>query len=342
MKIAVNTRLLNLPHHTGIQNYICELVKNLKVIDEHNHYEFLGREVPNTLVQNIFFDSWEVRKKLAGCDIYHSPSMVLPAGKKICKYVVTIHDLGFKMHPEIGRTIDKLYFDLAVRRARDMADVIITDSEAVKDELKRFYNIAGERIVPVTLGVSDYFSRKESGEYISKIKRKYGLVDKMIILANSVHSARKNTVRLLEAFDLVCKKREDAVLVISGNLGLIKDVNRKNVLLLPYMPRRELRSLYQIADIFVYPSIYEGFGLPILEAKASGAKVLASDIPVVRELIREKEWLFDPLDTGDIGAKLVKTLMDNRKTGMSGHQICEKYSWLNTAMKTLSIYNSLR
>lgn len=350
MKIGVNERLLAEGQQTGIQNYIANLYQQIQLMDERNQYLFFGNKFKGKAFDKVFFDLYGIRKELVGkkIDIYHSPSLTLPIGSKLCRYVVTVHDLGFKVLPQLGKRSDRIYFDFVLNNIKKQADMVVTDSEIIKEEVMHYYNINETRVKIVPLGIDEFFQKRESAIYLSRIAKKYDLNQKRVIFMNGAHSPRKNVPSAIEAIKRLSESCRDLLLVISGDIHS-RYLNEKlknggEIHSLPYVTKRELRALYQASDLFLYPSLYEGFGLPILEALASRTKVLASNIGAVKEIINKPEWLFDPMDIKGMVDKIQYALENgagDKDFNKVRDRVLEKFTWKKSAKAMIDLYSNL-
>ncbi len=348
MKIGINWRLVDQNQPTGVQNYTTNLYKTIKYIDKNNEYIKLSSNLPDNLMFNSYFDNWKIKSKLKKVNLYHSPAITLPLGQKVCFYVCTIHDLAFKAFPHWGSKLFLSYYDFTVKNALKKADTIIVDSKFTRTELKKYYDTKGVDLKIIPLGVNRYFFEKESKIYLNKVKKKYNLTRKQVIFANSAHSQRKNVVSLIKAFKQT-NLPKDVVLLIAGYKNkpdyLTSDLSNQ-IFPLGYLPKREIRAIYQICDLFVYPSVYEGFGLPILEAMASNAIVLTSNIPPLQELVPNKKLRFDPRDINQISRKINYYLAisseDEKKIKKEYRSILEEHQWEKTAKKTLNVFKKFK
>lgn len=343
MRVGINTRLLDGLHNTGIQNYILSLQEGFE--KEGVDWVGLGSET-GARWGSVWFDHWGVRDliKKEEVDVYHSTSLSLPVGRKLCPYVVTVHDVGFRSLRQWASGKEKVYFEMVLRNSKRKADVVVVDSESVRQELMKYWGWDEESIRVVGLSADEYFGEKESGGYIKKISKKYGVGDKKVVLISGAHSRRKNVKKVVEALEVY--KRE-TVLVITGLVD--KDVEigeREWVRKRGYVEKRELRALYKLADCLVYGSVYEGFGLPVLEAMEAGCLVAGADIGPVREILGEGyEWLFDPWRRSDI-RRVVGEVMGvgekrERQIKQGYRQRLERYKGEKMIREMRSIYESV-
>jgi len=352
MKIGVNTRLLQEKYYTGIQNYIESLYQEINKIDKKNKYVFLKNHYGNSPLKNVFYDNFLIKKQIkkSHIDLFHAANTVLPLGAKNCRYLTTVHDLGFKAFPKMSKKANIVYLDFAFKNIAKKADLIVTDSFAVKREIKKYYHIKESRLKVVPLGVDNFYFKKESKKYLEKTKKQYHLSNQKVIFTNSAHSNRKNIGLLIKMFTNNRNYFKNTRLIICGLINkdafqeIIKNKKENNILLLGYVPKRKLRAFYQITNIFIYPSLYEGFGLPLLEAMASGTLTLASNIPVFREIIPDNNFLFDPLKANDVfeKAKYYLNIGSLKKESLikKYKKILKSFTWPKTAKKMINIFDS--
>ncbi|MDP3093541.1 MAG: glycosyltransferase family 1 protein [bacterium] len=354
MRIGVNAKLLREKYHTGIQAYISNLYKAIVSADKDNEYFFLDDGLGSSRLLNVFYNNLLVRNQIKKIkiDIFHAANSILPLGPKGCCYVSTIHDLGFKTIPQWTPKAEIVYYNLVFENIIKKADLIVADSLFVKQEIKDYYGVEDQKLRVAPLGLNEFYLEKEVEPYLEDIRKKYRLKGKKVVLANSAHCNRKNIDSLVNAFVENSDRLKDADLVIAGATGkttfqsLINPDNKAKITVAGYLPIREQRALYQIADIFIYPSLYEGFGLPILEAMASGCLVFASNIPPVREIVADDNLLFNPLAIGEICEKIRYYLdIENSKKQLligSYREILGKFTWRKAAEEMISIFNSLK
>ncbi len=352
MKIGVNARPLQEKYHTGIQNYIKNLYQEVDHIDKKNKYIFFKNRYGNKPLKKVLYDNFLIKREIkkSQIDLFHATNATLPLGAKNCRYIATVHDLGFKIFPQMGKKIDIIYLNLIFKNIAEKADLIITDSRAVKEEIKKYYQIKESRLRVVPLGVDRFYFQKENKKYLEKIKKQYHINNQKIIFTASAHSPRKNIGLLIKMLSGNPRYFKNTFLIICGLINksafreIIKNYNKSNVIFLDYVSKRKLRAFYQIADIFIYPSLYEGFGLPILEAMAGNTLVLASNIPVFKEIITDDNLLFNPLKIDDVFEKTKYYLeINNQEKKLITEKykkILNNFSWLKAAKKMVNIFDS--
>lgn len=371
MKIGINARhLQNIDN--GIVIYLLNLVLNLRKIDDRNEYTlFFGSK--KNIPQNIFnFGfNYDIPKIPADSqllkilwahlylpyainkhkiDVFHETTFISPVFKK-CPVVLTIYDLAYLYLPGCFAFRQRLYFKTLISRSIRQSDLIIAISENTKKDIINDFNVPPERIRVIYGGVDDIFRPLVDKNEIEEIKKIYK-IKKDFILAVSLISPRKNMIRLIKAFKLLKdQKRIDIQLVIVGKKGwLYEDVFREavssgledDIIFCGHVPKEHLLLLYNAASVFAYPSLYEGFGLPVLEAMACGCPVVSSNTSSMPEVCQDTALLVDPEDIEELSESLYKLFSDESlKNDLIGKGLAnvKKFSWVKTAKETLLAYN---
>lgn len=281
-------------------------------------------------------------------DLFHGTMAVLPVLSGIPS-VLTIHDLALELLPETMYWKNWLPLKLFMKASVRKADRIIAVSENTKKDIIKFYGIVPEKVKVIYLGVDKNFSpqKKENDDIVL---RRYRLKPGYILNVGTIEP-RKNIMRLLEAYRLIAAELSRVPqLVITGGKGwLSEDINKHidslglkaKVILTGYVSADDLPSLYRGAALFVYPSLYEGFGLPPLEAMASGIPVVSSNTSSIPEVVGKAGLLVDPCRTDEIARAIVLTLEDNGlrdRMKNEGLKRSSQFSWESTAQKTIALY----
>lgn len=378
MKIFIDARLYGL-EHAGLGRYTLKLVSELTKIDRLNEYIILLRkkyfdslDFPSnwkkvkgefkhyTLKEQIILPQILAKEKP---DIVHFLHFNIPTLYK-GKFVVTIHDLLMQGHRGIGATTLPLYYYIPkqigarfiFKKAIENSTRIIVPSLSVKKEVLAYFNVEKNKVVVTYEGVdSVYFRTKPRVDVFKKfgIKSPYFVytgnayphknLEKAIV---AVISLNKKTVTLRD------KQKVIFVIVTARSIFLdklresVRDLNaEKYVKLLGFVDDTDLVSLYKNAKGFIFPSLSEGFGLPGLEAMAGGSISLVSDIPVFREIYKDKALYFDPHEVISIEECLKKALvLDTKKREKmikEGKKLAKTYSWLKMAKETLKVYEEI-
>lgn len=285
------------------------------------------------------------RNRLA---LFHGTNYNVPLWSP-CPTVVTIHDLSLVLH-------SNTHLENLVQRARRRLPVmtriathIITDSESVKREICEHLNVRPEKITSVALAPREVFQPVAEHAARDTLHR-LGVNDEFILFVGTVEP-RKNLVTLVRAFEEVLRNTElEPQLVIAGQRGWMNDelfalIEKaefsKHILFTGYLTDDDLRALYSSCRVAVYPSLYEGFGLPPLEAMACGAPVITSRIPVIMETSTQAARLVNPIDVQELAAALVELLTDapaREHLSRVGLKRAAEYTWARTAEKTLEVY----
>jgi len=371
LKIAIDARSAMMID--GIGRMTFELIRHLGIIDKENqYYLFFHRDYPKiekVLAPNfkkyiipfktgliplkIFWHEILIPyhcKKL-NVDVFHQPNFI-SARKGSFKKIVTIHDLSTKIYPEQKPFNARWYYNMYVSNTIRKADIIMAVSENTKKDIIKFYGINKNKIKVIYEGVMDYFRVISEKELLNSVRIKYALPDEFIFFVGTIEP-RKNLVRLLKAFSEVIKDaNKNIFLVIAGYKGwLTKPFFRmlnelsisKKVLLLGYVDEEDLPALYNLAKIFVFPSIYEGFGIPPLEAMACGTPVIASNASSIPEIVGDSAILVDPYDEKILANEIMNLLKDNdwqKELSEKGLKRAKLFSWEKMAREVLEIYKN--
>ncbi|HEY2972208.1 MAG TPA: glycosyltransferase family 1 protein [Pyrinomonadaceae bacterium] len=293
-----------------------------------------------------------LRRRKVG--LFHGTNYDIPLWRP-CATVLTIHDLSQLLHPE---THQRRSVKRAGRRLPVMAraaDAIITPSESVRREVCERLKTGPEKVFAIPEAARACFRPLAFAETVD-VRQRLGVGDNFLFAVGTLEP-RKNLPVLVSAFEQLTRARsqENTQLVIAGGRGwlsgplfaaLEKSPARGHILLTDYLQDEDLRALYAACRAFIYPSIYEGFGLPPLEAMACGAPVIASRTPALEETTGGAALLFDPQNADELAQKILELLADEnarRKLSTAGQQRAAEFSWANTARLTWNVYeNALR
>ncbi|HWL38266.1 MAG TPA: glycosyltransferase family 1 protein [Frankiaceae bacterium] len=272
---------------------------------------------------------WPPAEWLSGpVDVFHGTNFVLPPTRR-ARGVVTIHDLTYD-HSAHAVTPASLRYQTLVPRALARGAVVTTPSEAVAEEVRDRYGLAPDRVVPTRLGVA--------GDWYGTHPRPEGLPGEYVLFVGN-REPRKNLPVLLEAM----RRLPDAPpLVLVGPPGWGPAVDTSGAITPGYLSGEALRSAVAHASVFAFPSRYEGFGLPPLEALATGTPVVASDIPVLREVLGGHAS-YAPVDDADAFAAAIGAALDAGDGGPAGRAArrahAAQFTWARCARDTISAYN---
>lgn len=369
MQIAIDCRGINWYHGTGIGTYTDNLVKNLLSLDQNNHYklfwsgtnyEDFKNNNSNCIITSSrhsrFFQDYYFPRNLQrdNTDLYHVPQNGIGISDNIrCTKVVTIHDLIPYTMPE---TVGKGYLLKFLRempRIIEMATGIITVSEFSKRDILKFFPMNPDKIFVTPLATKEIFKPLDKDASFTFIKNKYN-INKNFLLYLGGFSSRKNVHGLIEAFSKAYKNlNTDMDLVILGSYNdssqkLVKLVGNLNmddhIKFLGFIPEIELPLFYSAATVFVYPSTYEGFGLPPLEAMSCGTPVITSNITSIPEVVKDSGMLIDPYTNSDL-ENAIEILVNRRELqaalSIKGLTRSNEFSWQKTAKLTLDAYETI-
>jgi glycosyltransferase involved in cell wall biosynthesis len=365
MRIAINTLAMKRELH-GVGNYVKNLICALSRLDRENEYLLFASSENvchlGELGNNFHIElapknrmlrlPWEqsvlpLRLKKRGVEVYHGPTSIAPF-VKTCQQVVSIHDMTFHLVPRRHSLHKLVYFRTMIPAMIRQSDMLIAISECTKRDLLRFVATDENKIEVVHHGVESRFQPVRDRSRLDRVREKYGLKNDFILFVGLIEP-RKNLGNLVEAYAAsgLCEKLD---LVLAGNLGwdysgLFAKIGssglRDKILLPGYIADSDLPALYSLAQIFVYPSLYEGFGLPVLEAMACGAPVVTSAVSSLPEVVGDAAILVEPRDPGMLAAALQKISRDDELRASLSERArlrSQFFTWEQTALKTLDVY----
>ncbi len=264
--------------------------------------------------------------------------------------VVTVHDLGYLHYPEAHLPRDRRYLDWSTRWSARQAVAVLADSAATKADLVRAYGITADKVHVVPLGRDERLARVEDPAALAAVRGRYGLGQRYLLYVGTLQP-RKNLARLIEAFARLAARpgRGDVELVLAGKQGWLYDALSAQVSGLGlagrvrfpgYLPDEDLPALLSGALAFVYPSLYEGFGIPVLEAGACGVPVITSNTSSLPEVAGDAAILVDPHDVDAIADAMDRVLTDDALRAelvRRGHENVKRFSWEKCARETLAV-----
>lgn len=312
-----------------------------------SNVELCQFSIPNRFLQaSSFFFYWpKIDKLIGGADVFFSPHFILAPVSRQCRKIITFHDLSFEYRPEFFSLQRKIWHKLMRPKFQaKTADRIITVSRSTKDDLTELYKIPSEKIEVIYPGIGEEFRKMEKFE-IQKVREKYNLPQKFILYFGTIEP-RKNIEGIINAFELL---KTDAKLVIAGSPGWIyksvyktakKSKRSKDIIFTGFIEKEDKPALYNLAEVFVYPSFFEGFGFPPLEAMACGTPTIVSDVTSLPEVAGEAAIMVNPYNINEI-AQAMNDVLENeelrRQMRDGGLVLSKKFSWQNCAKATLKI-----
>lgn len=354
----------------GIGPYIRNLMRHLARLDTENRYVLIAhpqdkevfRDLPDNFrpsyekspvysVRELFALSWQLwRSKL---DLYHSTHYVLPAwvGSPV---VVTIHDIVHLLYPEfLPSRLAFLYAQRMIRRSLSRADRLIAVSQNTRSDLVKHFDVDGRKVEVIYNGVEDVFRKKLPPEELERWRRDLGLERSYLLFVGNPEPKRKNLDKVIQAY---ARAREiapfDAPLVCIGERSGSEFKARQRaanlgagdrVRLLGKVAPEALPALYQGATLFLFPTLYEGFGIPVVEAMASGVPVITSNTSALKEVAEGYAHLVDPLDVEGMAQAIAHCMSDadhRNSLAKLGLRRAEDFRWSQTARRTLEVYIS--
>lgn len=287
-------------------------------------------------------------------DVFHSPDFVLPPLKR-ARGVLTVHDLAFLLRPECADERLCAYLEAVVPRSVRRADFVIADSENTRNDVVVLLGIPPERVAVVPGGVDARFAPVEDPGPLAAARARLGVGDQPFILAVGVLEPRKNLNLLMDAFARLKDRGAlpDHKLVLAGGRGwLVEGILehhadspvRSDILLPGFVPDDLLPAVYSAADVLAFPSLYEGFGLPILEAMACGTPVVSSRASCLPEVAEGAALLVDPEDAEELAQALERAIGDKSQRAalrQRGLERAAQYTWRAAAEKLLAVYQQV-
>lgn len=305
-------------------------------------------------------DLWEIfllpiylkKKKVK---VFHSPTFHLPLFTPGIKKVVTIHDLVMYKYPYTLPTAFRIYSRIHTMISAKLSDAIIVSSAVTKKDVVEAFKIDENKVHVIHGAAADTFRPIKEISLLEGTRVKYNLPQKYILFVGSIEP-RKNLYRLIQSYyDLRRNKKIEQKLVICGGKGWLKEYERilklinemdivKDVVFPGYIPDEELPAIYNMADLFVYPSLYEGFGLSPLEAMSCGCPVIASNTSSIPEVVGDAAIMVNPEDIEGLADAMYRVLTNNElrlKMKKQGLERANKFSWKRCAAETLEVYKNL-
>jgi len=290
------------------------------------------------------------KKKIS---IFHSLANVIPVLTGYTLHVLTVHDLAFMHYPDMAGHFRELYLKCLIKQSAIKSHKIIAVSDSTRQDLIKFWNIDPGKIKVIYSGLDERFTTCINPSAVEEYKRKKGLPERFILCTGDMEK-RKNLIMLLRAFLIVIRDFNISVrLVIAGRPGndyknLLNFIERENlkkdVIFTGYVPSEELPFLFTSATVFAYPSLYEGFGFPILEAFACRTPVVASSSSSIPEVAGNGALLLSPFEPVLWASAFRELLSDREKREdlvKRGLKRLPLFTWRNTAIETMKVYKEM-
>lgn len=285
-------------------------------------------------------------------DVFYSPDFTLPPAMGGTRTVLTVHDLSFVHYPDAFVPSLRRYLERVVPRSIERADRVLADSAHTRSDLITLFDVAPEQVTIIYPGVDPRFRPTPEPGETERLRERYGVGEEAYVLSVGTLQPRKNYVRLMEGFVRLREAADTRTqLVIAGGRGwlydeIIAEASRHDsVRLLGFVEDEDLPALYRGASVFAFPSLYEGFGLPVLEAMACGIPVVCSDTSSLPEVAGEGALLVDPLNADELAGALARALGDRglrERMVDRGLAQAAKFTWERSARQLLDVIDSFR
>ncbi|MFZ5916115.1 MAG: glycosyltransferase family 4 protein [Chloroflexota bacterium] len=372
MLIGIDASRTTVARRTGTENYTLHLIRTLLSLwngmasRPHVRLYFRDRPAPDLLPPDEHVEqrtmpfprlwthlrlSWEMVRRPP--DLLFVPAHVLPPLRPR-RSIVAVHDLGYLHFPQAHRTLDRLYLDLSTRWNARVAAHILADSQATKADLMRHYATPAGKISVVYPGPDEALRRVDDPAAVAAVKAKYGITADYVLYLGTLQP-RKNLARLVDAFARLHTQYElrNTQLILAGRKGWLYDqiFSRvqahglaERIVFTDYLPNADLPTLLSGARAFAFPSLYEGFGFPVLEAMRCGVPVVCANTSSLPEIAGDAALLIDPLDTGALAAALAQALSDEPLRAeliARGYAQAQRFSWDRAARQVAAVIEEL-
>jgi glycosyltransferase involved in cell wall biosynthesis len=369
MRIGVEGRTLQGERY-GVARYLVNLLRNLVELEGEEEYVVYLSEP----IVPLDFSSPRMRLEILGhapgltwrhlrlplsmrrdkVDLHYSPSYFLPL-VKVCPSVVVVHDLTFKVHPEWFAQDRRFRYDDLFWREVKRAERIITVSEYSKGDITRILGVDPSRVTVVHGAPDPFFQPVNDEARLAKVRDRYGLEPGFLFTVGAIHT-RRNLERLIEAVSGASRDLgEELQLLIIGTpasftppvdiWGTARRCGMESRLRhVEFIPEEDLLLLYNACGLFVYPSLYEGFGLPVIEAMACGTPVVCSGVTSLPEIAGDAALFFDPLSVEEMTQRVAGAMSDaalREELRRAGKARAASFSWRKTAEETLRVFREI-
>ena len=368
MRIAIDARKLR---DYGIGTYVRNLLRHLSRLDSETDYVLLCRAEDAGIVEELGENfravceparTYSVGEQLRipldlrreRIDLFHAPHYVLPPLTP-CKTVVTIHDCIHLRFPQyLPNRFAYAYARSSLWIATHRSNRVLTVSDASKRDILKYFRVPEGKIDVIYNAIDERYGETPPPDEVERVRERYQLNAPYVLYAGNI-KPHKNLERLIEAFHMLRQDPDLAhvkLLIIGDEISKYATLRRavhkyklhKHVRFFGFVPDKTLAVLYRLARVFVFPSLYEGFGLPPLEAMASGTPVITSDVSSLPEVVGDAALLIDPLDPAAIADAMRRVLMDSELHGQlrqKGFIRVREFSWERSVRRVRDIYGEV-
>jgi len=366
MLIGIDASRAARPDRTGTENYSLFLIRALLQLDRQNRYYLYFNRPPapnliavaeNVAMRIMPFPRLWTHARLSLEMIMHPPDVLFVPAHVLPllhprRSVVTVHDLGYLYYPQAHTRWARMYLQWSTAYNARSAAHVIADSQATKRDLIQHCGASPEKVTVIYPGCDSVFAPVRDAARLAAVRDRYGIATPYVLYVGTLQP-RKNLTRLLDAFAALVQRGAGTHLVIAGKKGwlyepLFAQVRQlglaERVHFTGYVPQEDLPTLISGARAFVLPSLYEGFGFPVLEAMACGTPVVCSDVASLPEVVGDAALLVDPQDSGQLVQALQRVLDDDvlhSSLAERGLLQAARFSWEECADQTLRVLEAV-
>lgn len=362
--IGIDASRATVARRTGTERYSLSIIRELLLLSTHHRFQLYFRDDPpaglfplSSQVETVVIRQPRLWTHLGlGRTVRANPPDVLFIPAHVVPWphvgrvpaVVTVHDVGYRHYPQAHPLLQRLYLDASTNHSVHTASAVIAVSQATANDASAAYGVPLSKIRVIYSGLDESYFPVTDMHQIVTVRDRYGIPGPYILHVGSIHS-RKNTLRLIEAFSRVARIVPELQLAFVGlpswGSGKLNQVIRRadlenRVIFCGYVPDHDMPALYSAARVCAFPSLYEGFGFPALEAMACGLPVVCSNTSSLPEIVGEAALTFNPENVREMAEALIRVLTDDDLHALMAQRGLERvqhFSWKSTARDTLQL-----